>query len=69
MKFAIASGFEALDAGQNQMEHLLSTNIKPMIGLEPTTLCLQSRCSTIELHRRINSLPGSEPFQENLWRG
>lgn len=28
--------------------------MEPMTGIEPVTACLQNRCSTIELHRRIS---------------
>jgi hypothetical protein len=29
--------------------------MKPVVGLEPTALALQERCSTTELHRHLNS--------------
>jgi hypothetical protein len=37
--------------------------LEPMIGLEPTTVGLQNRCSTIELHRQVCFAAG-EPLSE-----
>lgn len=34
----------------------------PAVGLEPTTNALTARCSTIELHRNVGTIP--KDFQE-----
>ena len=37
-----------------------SAELEPTMGFEPATVCLQNRCSTIELRRQVPIIKGSE---------
>ncbi len=47
---------EALEWSRGYSAGLISSRftgrMEPMVGIEPTTYCLQNSCSTTELHRR-----------------